>query len=295
MKKVLVIVGSTATGKSDLAIELLKEFNGEIISGDSIQIYQGLDIGSAKISKDYLLKYPHHLIDILSPFDSYSVYDFQKNARDKIKEISLKNKLPIIAGGTGLYIKATIYDYEFSTKENHSFESDLDNESLWLRLKELDPLSADKIHPNNRVRVLRAINIALEGVKKSELESKQKKEKIYDVLMIGIKKDREILYQNIEKRIDKMFEQGLLQEVENLLKQGLDFSYQSLKGIGYKEFKEYFENTISLNEVRNLIIRNSKRFAKRQETWFKNQEQVEWYEFDDILNIKKRVKEWLNE
>lgn len=294
MTKVVVVVGATASGKSSLGIELAKRFNGEIISGDSVQVYKSLDIGSAKIDDDKGIK--HHLIDILNPDENYSVYNFQQNARLKISEISSNGKVPIIVGGTGLYIKACLYDYEFTDnqEEINLFEG-VDNETLYQRLQEIDFEASKKIHVNNRQRIVRALNICQASeLTKSQIENLQQHQRIYDVLMIGIKKDRAILYQDIEKRVAQMFEQGLLDEVKSLLARGLNFNHQALKAIGYKEFEAYFNSEIDLDEVKRLIIRNTKRYAKRQETWFNNQEKVSWY-FKIDENLFKEVENFLNE
>lgn len=292
MTKVLVVVGATASGKTSLGLELAKRFNGEIISGDSVQVYRGLDIGSAKIQD--MQGITHHLIDCLDADQEYSVFQFQQEARKKIAEITARNKIPILVGGTGLYLKACLYDYQFQQEDIKLDLNHLSNQELYDRIQALDPKSLEKIHINNRQRLLRALQICLSGQSKSEREEKQEHKRIYDVLMIGIKKDRKQLYQDIEKRVDEMFELGLVEEVESLLKQGIGFHHQSLKAIGYKEFSDFFKQEISIEEVKQFIIRNTKRYAKRQETWFNNQEEVYWVQTIDETVFEK-VGQFLNE
>ena len=297
MKKVLVIVGPTAIGKSSFAIEATKRFDGEIISGDSIQIYRGLDIGSGKVSEQERKMAVHHLIDTKNPHERYSVKEFQEDCRRLIDDIAGRGKMPIICGGTGLYIKAALYDYEFKEEERQMdlFE-DIDDDTLYEKLKQVDPVSAEKIHPHNRRRVVRALNIYYQNNEaKSSIEKRQTHTRIYDTLYIGLTAKRETVYQNIEKRVSKMFEQGLEQEIKNLLASGVDFDSEAFKGIGYKEFKEYFQGNMTLAEVKDLIIRNSKKYAKRQYTWFNNQEEVSWFERDDWEEAFRQIGEWYHE
>lgn len=293
MKKILVIVGPTAVGKTSFGIKCANEFNGEIISGDSIQIYKGLDIGSGKATKQELAIAKHHLIDIKEPNETYSVKEFQELSRLKIDEITDLNKLPIIVGGTGLYIKACLYDYTFldeDEKDNEYLE--LSNEQIYDILKQKDPKALEKIHINNRRRLVRALNIVEKhatGI--SQIKDKQEHKCIYDALIIGLTNSREELYKGIDKRVDKMIEDGLVEEIKSLLDKGINFSNQSMQAIGYKEFKEYFENKKSLEECVELIKRNSHHFAKRQYTFFNNQLNVKW--FDNINEALNEVQQWL--
>ena len=293
MKKVLVIVGPTAVGKTSFGIKCANEFNGEIISGDSIQIYKGLDIGSGKATKQELAIAKHYLIDIKEPNETYSVKEFQELSRLKIDEITDLNKLPIIVGGTGLYIKACLYDYTFldeDEKDNEYLE--LSNEQIYDILKQKDPKALEKIHINNRRRLVRALNIVEKhatGI--SQIKDKQEHKCIYDTLIIGLTNSREELYKGIDKRVDKMIEDGLVEEIKSLLDKGINFSNQSMQAIGYKEFKEYFENKKSLEECVELIKRNSHHFAKRQYTFFNNQLNVKW--FDNINEALNEVQQWL--
>lgn len=293
MEKVLVIVGPTAVGKSSFGIKCAENFNGEIISGDSIAIYRGLDIGSAKPDIDEQNKVKHYLIDIKDPDDNYSVKQFQELSRHYIDQISKDNKLPIIVGGTGLYIKASLYDYVFfdEEKEDNQYE-DLSNQEIYERLKQVDPKALEKIHINNRKRLIRALNIYEKNNKGiSEIKDSQEHKPIYDCLIIGLTTDRETLYKRINDRVDKMIDDGLIQEIKDLLDKGITFDNQSMQGIGYKELRDYFEGNRTLEECVEDIKRNSRHFAKRQYTFFNNQLDVKW--FDNEIDALDEVKRWL--
>lgn len=295
---VLCIVGPTAVGKTKMSIELAKQLNGEIISGDSMQIYRGMDIGTAKATMDERQGIPHHLIDEKNPDEPYSVAAFQQTVRAKMEEIKSRGKLPIIVGGTGLYIKSVLYDYEFAG-ESESKEIDeakyghLSNEELHAKLAAVDEAGAKDIHPNNRKRVIRALEIyETSGVKKSEMIEKQEHKMIYDACLIGLTDDRTVLYDRINKRVDVMYETGLVEEVKALFDQGIPAESQSIRAIGYKELYDYFKGLISLEESKELIKRNSRRYAKRQYTWFNNQMDVTWFKVD-VQHFDKTVKEVL--
>ena len=296
---VLCIVGPTAVGKTRMSIELAKALNGEIISGDSMQIYRGMDIGTAKATLEERQGIVHHLIDEKNPDEPYSVAAFQQTVRAKIEEIKSRGKLPIIVGGTGLYIKSVLYDYEFAG-ESESKEVDemkyghLSNEELHAKLAEIDEAGAKAIHPNNRKRVIRALEIyETSGIKKSEMIEKQEHKLIYDVCLIGLTDDRKVLYDRINQRVDKMYETGLVEEVEVLFKQGIPSDAQSIRAIGYKELYDYFNGLISLEESKELIKRNSRRYAKRQYTWFNNQMDVVWFDVD-VKHFDVTIQEVLN-
>ena len=295
---VLCIVGPTAVGKTKMSIELAKQLNGEIISGDSMQIYRGMDIGTAKATMDERQGIPHHLIDEKNPDEPYSVAAFQQTVRAKIEEIKSRGKLPIIVGGTGLYIKSVLYDYEFAG-ESESKEIDeakyghLSNEELHAKLAAVDEAGAKDIHPNNRKRVIRALEIyETSGVKKSEMIEKQEHKMIYDACLIGLTDDRTVLYDRINKRVDVMYETGLVEEVKALFDEGIPAESQSIRAIGYKELYDYFKGFISLEESKELIKRNSRRYAKRQYTWFNNQMDVTWFKVD-VQHFDKTVQEVL--
>lgn len=296
---VLCIVGPTAVGKTKMSIELAKKLNGEIISGDSMQIYRGMDIGTAKATMDERQGIPHHLIDEKNPDEPYSVAAFQQTVRAKMEEIKSRGKLPIIVGGTGLYIKSVLYDYEFAG-ESESKEIDeakyghLSNEELHAKLAAVDEAGAKDIHPNNRKRVIRALEIyETSGVKKSEMIEKQEHKMIYDACLIGLTDDRTVLYDRINKRVDVMYETGLVEEVKALFDEGIPAESQSIRAIGYKELYDYFKGFISLEESKELIKRNSRRYAKRQYTWFNNQMDVVWFDVD-VKHFDVTIQEVLN-
>ena len=293
MQKVLVIIGPTAVGKTTFGIECAKAFDGEIISGDSIQIYKGLDIGSAKPTKKERSLAIHHLIDIVDPKGSYSVRQFQQLTRECIDQIGSEGKLPIIVGGTGLYIKAALYDYVFyeEEEEDEQFE-DLSNQELYDLLKEKDPAALEKIHINNRKRLVRALNIYNKhhtGI--SQIKARQQHKPLYDCLIIGLTADRDELYRRIDNRVDQMISDGLVNEIESLLKQGVTFDDRCMQGIGYKEWKEYFVGEKTAEECIEQIKINSRHFAKRQYTFFRNQLDVKWS--SDISEARKEVEKWL--
>ena len=279
MKKVLVIAGPTASGKTSFSIELAKRINTEIISGDSIQVYKGFDIGSGKVTEAEKEGVPHHLIDILEPGTQYSVKDFQKEARTLIDNSS---KPMIIAGGTGLYLKACLYDYVFTDEEASPRNEKYDqytNHELYEMLVERDPVQAEKIHENNRQRVLRSLTVLDNtGKRQSEIIDEQNHEPIYDFFIAGCTMAREELYERINLRVKMMIEKGLEQEVKGLLDKGIAFEDPAMKGIGYREWADYFDGNLSITEVEALIARNSRRYAKRQYTWLNHQMPVHWFD-----------------
>ncbi|MBO7676081.1 MAG: tRNA (adenosine(37)-N6)-dimethylallyltransferase MiaA [Erysipelotrichaceae bacterium] len=294
MQKVLVIVGPTAVGKTDFGIECANTFDGEIISGDSIQIYKGLDIGSAKPDKEELSRAKHYLIDIKEADEKYSVKQFQELGRKCIEDISSRGKLPIIVGGTGLYIKACLYDYVFFDEQEEDYQyPDLSNEQLYELLRQKDPEALEKIHINNRKRLIRALNIYEKHNKGiSEIKKQQEHKPIYDCLIICLTAEKQILYQRINDRVDKMISDGLIKEIDGLLSKGISFENQSMQGIGYKEFKAYYDKEKSLEECVEDVKKNSRHFAKRQYTFFNNQLDVNW--FDDRKEALKLIERWMN-
>ena len=273
---ITVIVGPTAVGKSKLAIELAKRMNAEIISGDSVQVYKHLDIGSAKITVDEQEGIVHHLIDVYDLETPYSVADFQREVRAKIKEIEARGHSVIICGGTGFYLKAALFNYVFEHQGRQlDFESSLQektNEELYHWLQDIDPESAAKFHPNNRVRVLRALGYYLQTGEVISKES-SKDEPLYEAVFIGLSMERELLYKRINQRVDQMMSQGLLREVE-----GLMASQEHIQAIGYNELFDYLNGMTSLDEAVELIKQHSRQLAKRQWTWFRNQMPVHWLE-----------------
>lgn len=298
--KVISIVGPTAVGKTKLSIEVAKKYNGEIISGDSMQVYRGMDIGTAKIKPEEMQHIPHHMIDIKNPDEDFSVADFQYYVQKYIKEITSRGRVPIIVGGSGLYIQSVLNDYHFSEeKRDEELTNKLEEEMkqngiepLYQRLIEIDPVQAEKIHPNNYRRVIRALEVFEKtGLTMTEYQQQQSGDSPYNSILIGLEMERELLYDRINKRIDKMIQEGLLYEVKTLLDNGYE-NYQSMKAIGYKELIPYLKGDSSLEESIELLKRNSRRYAKRQYTWFKNKMDVNWYTITP-QNINDKFQEIL--
>ena len=301
-EKVVVLIGPTAVGKTNLSIELAKRFNGEIISGDSMQIYKGMDIATAKITTEEMQGVPHHLIDIVEPDESFSVAQFQELVREKITEITARGRLPIIVGGTGLYIQSVLYDYQFQeTASDTDFRSELEiladkegTEIIHSMLNKVDPEAAENIHHNNVRRVIRALEVHhVTGKKMSDLQKEQKSELLYDAKVIGLTMDRELLYQRINLRVDQMVNQGLLDEVAHFYNKGLR-NCQSIQAIGYKELFHYMDGNQSLEDSIEELKQNSRRYAKRQLTWFRNKMSVKWFDMTDsvkIGDITKKIAE----
>ena len=278
-EKVLVIAGPTAVGKTDLSIKLAKELNGEIISTDSMQIYKYMDIGSAKITKEEMCGVPHHMIDVVDPSTPFSVADYKEMAQKCIDDIISRGKLPILTGGTGLYINALTCNMNFTEAENDlKYRSELEelaekhgNEYIHNMLKDIDPISYKEIHYNNRKRVIRALEVY--KLTKKPFSSFNAGEEFYngpyDVTYYVLNMDREKLYNRINLRVDMMMDKGLLEECIKLKEMGYNSSVQSMQGIGYKEIFYYLENKISINEAVEMIKQGSRNYAKRQLTWFR--------------------------
>lgn len=292
MKKVLVIAGPTAVGKTSFSVQIAKKLNAEIISGDSIQVYKGFDIGSGKVTEEEKEGIVHHLIDIRDPHDPYSAADFQKMAREIIDQT---DGVSIICGGTGLYLKSCLYDYTFNEESGMFANEDLEkftNEELYAKLLETDPVQAEKIHPNNRRRVLRSLTIAeRSGKTQSAIEADQKHEMIYDAFIAGCTMEREKLYARINRRVEMMFEAGLENEVAALLEKGVSFSDPAMKGIGYREWVGYFQGNMSIEEVKEEIQKHSRQFAKRQYTWLNHQMPVHWFDISDPDGYNRMMNE----
>ena len=294
MKKVIVITGPTGVGKTKLSVELAKKYNVEIINADAMQVYKNLDIGTAKIKEAEKEGVPHHLFDIKDVYEDYSIYDYQKDCRQKLEEIWKKNKVPILVGGTGLYIKSALYDYKLEEKEEE-IDNYLDktNEELYQELIELDDKARDKIDLNNRRRIINAINhYKNTGVSITENKTNTL---LYDSLFIGLTTDRDNLYNIINNRVDKMIEEGLIEEVKSFYQQNI-FTKPLTGGIGYKELYSYFDGTNSLKEAIDLIKRNSRRYAKRQYTFFNHQLPVKWFntDYDNFDNTVKEVCNYID-
>lgn len=286
MHMIYLIVGPTGSGKTEVAKQLSDYFNAPIINADAFQIYKGMDIGTAKIGKDDPYYRRHYLLDIKDPSESFSVMEYQKLFRKTVDELLKSNQNIIVCGGTGLYIRASIYDYTFNEEEVIVDDSlnDLSNEELYSLLQKLDYEATLNIHPNNRKRVLRAINIAKnQRETKSENISKQKHELVYkDVEILMLNPKREELYENINKRVDKMFELGLVDEVKQLLNK-YQLSTTAKAAIGYKEVIDYLNNFLSKDECIGLIKKRTRNYAKRQVTFFKNQFELKMFSSKEEL------------
>ena len=283
-KAVICIVGPTASGKTGLSIQLAKRINGEIISADSMQIYKGLDIATAKVTKVEMQEVPHHLIDICDIDESFSVADFKDMCYDKIDEIISRNNIPIIVGGTGLYLSAVVNNMDFPKQELdteyreylYELAKVKSNEYIYNMLKEVDPKSAEEIHPNNLKRVIRALEIAkIEGMLKSEHMQNEKNRIVeqdipYNFYIFYLDFDRETLYGRINKRVDIMLESGILSEAKKVYDRKLPSNCTCMQAIGYKEFFPYFEGKISLEEAVEKLKLETRKYSKRQETYFKN-------------------------
>jgi tRNA dimethylallyltransferase len=276
---ILVIAGATGTGKSELAIELAKKVDGEIINADAFQVYQELSIATAKPTLSMRKVVPHHLFDFVPLNEDYDVERYQKELRNALNEVLSRGKTPIIAGGSGLYLRASLFDYSFSEKPREIDESKYEafsNEELHAKLEAIDPEEAMKIHPNNRRRVLRAIEIyEQEGKKKSELISMQEHRPIFDCRFFGLKPDRESLYEKVEKRVDRMFEEGLVEETLPLIEK-YGRSPHAFQAIGVKELFPYLDGEISLQEAKDSIKKNTRHYIKRQDTFFAHQFEIDW-------------------
>ena len=289
---VVAIVGPTAVGKTALSIRLAKMLDGEIINGDSMQVYKGLDIGTAKITNEEMDGVVHHLLDIKEPTESFSVAEYQQLVRTKIDEINARGKMPIIIGGTGLYVQSVLYDFQFNEKQvdenaRAAYYAQLEKlgpEAMHERLKQVDPAAAADIHPNNTRRVIRALEMAeLAGDSRASEEHQRGDVPMYNHLIIGIDMDRVKLYERINLRVDMMMEQGLLEEARNLYDANIRDT-QSVKAIGYKELFAYFDGRSTLEEAIEAIKQNSRRYAKRQLTYFRNKMDIQWigHDYDEV-------------
>lgn len=293
----IIVGGATATGKSHLAIELAKRLGGELISADSMQIYKGMDIGTAKETGDIGVK--QHLIDVVNPDEPFTVVDFKNLALEKISEIRSRGNIPIIVGGTGLYMDSLLYKMEYGggATENLELKASLElelaekgAEYMHARLKELDPISADKYHHNNTIRVIRALYVVLNTGKRISDQSAEFCP-VEPVTMFITKRNRDLLRKRITLRIDQMIEEGLEAEVKSLLDKGYGFDLQSMLAIGYKEWKGYFEGEQTIDEVKEQIDINTRQYAKRQDTWFNNR----YKEIAHFVDMQKPLDQVVDE
>ena len=282
--KVIVICGPTASGKTSLSISLAKKINGEIVSCDSMQIYKEMDIGSAKPTVEEMQEIKHYLVDFVSPEKRYSVSEYKEDASKAIEEIINKCKTPIIVGGTGLYLNSLIYNIQYNEMEvDLNYRRELEKEAeeyglevLYNRAKEIDPEAMEKVSANDKKRITRVLEIYnATGRNKTELEKKSRKEVPYNYLIFGINMERSILYDRINKRVDIMLEQGLIEEVKNLINKYSNMP-TAMQGLGYKEVKEFLDGNISKEEMIEKIKMETRRYAKRQITWFKRIENIIW-------------------
>ncbi len=306
-KRLIIINGPTAVGKSRAAVGLAQKIGGEIISADSMQVYKGMDIGTAKITKEEMGQIPHHLIDIIDPDEAFGVLKFKELAEKKIDEITLRGRVPIICGGTGFYIQAVLYDVNFEEYDDekaleirNKLEAELDaNGSLCLfeRLKKIDPVYAEIIHPNNTKRLLHALEFyELTGRKMSDHNIEQREnESPYDFRYFVLIDDRARIYERINERVDIMVKSGLAGEVRSLLDKGYGEDLPSMLGIGYKEFADHFRGRVSFDEAVENIKKETRHYAKKQMTWFKREKKVEFVDIGQFKSVEDLVQHLYNE
>lgn len=300
MNPLVIIAGPTAVGKSDFAVKLAKVINGEIISADSMQVYKGMDIGSAKITKDEMQGINHYLIDVLDPFEDFNVAVFQSMAKEAANLIISKGKIPILCGGTGFYIQSLLYgiDFDESQGTDPSFrktvEDRIENEgidSVYDELMSVDPEACAYIHKNNTMRVVRALSFFYETGKKISEHNKDQhnKKPVFNAAYFVLNDERGKIYERIDKRVDKMLENGLIDEVTSLKARGLSTSNISMLGLGYKEIMAYLDKEISFEEAVYRIKRDSRHFAKRQLTWLRREKEVIWLNKQDFDYSDERL------
>jgi tRNA dimethylallyltransferase len=303
----VVICGPTATGKTDTAVQIAKTMGGEIVSADSMLVYRGMDIGTAKPTPSQMCGIPHHLIDIIEPDQEYNAALFQEQARIVITDIIKRNKLPLLVGGTGLYIRAVIDNYDFSgARGSDLFRKALQEEAaehgnalLHQRLHNIDPGAASKLHPNDSRRIIRALEVyKLTGMPISSFHKIDEPSRpFYDLQMFGLTLDRAKLYLRIEQRVDQMIQAGLVDEVQGLLNRGISPELSAMRGLGYKEIAEYLAGSLPLAKAIEMLKRNTRRFAKRQMTWFRRDKRIRWLDPDQddvpgaiILEISRFIE-----
>lgn len=291
-RPLIILTGPTAVGKTKLSIDLAKAMGGEIVSADSIQVYRHMDIGSAKVTKSEMEGVPHHLIDVLDPTEEFNVVIFQKMAKEAVEGILNRGHIPVVVGGTGFYIQALAYDIDFTENDqDRTLRLELERiagekggEYLHKMLEEVDPAAADQIHANNIKRVIRAIEFYRQtGTRISEHnEAERKKSSPYQLFYYVLNTHRSILYNRVERRVEQMMEQGLLEEVKKLAAMGCARDMVSMQGLGYKELLDHLEGQCTLEEAVYTIKRDTRHFAKRQLTWFKREKDVRWLNLPDF-------------
>lgn len=306
LKKVIAVCGPTASGKTVLAIEIAKKFDGEIVSCDSMQIYKYMDIGTAKATEMEQKAVKHHMIDFLEPKVKYSVADFVVRARACIDDIISRGKVPILAGGTGLYLDSVLNNIAFDDfgsdpkfrEEMELLAKEKGNDAVHKLLVEKDSEAAQKIHPNNLRRVIRALEVChLTNKTFTEVNEESRHETVYDALVFAIDTDREVLYGRINDRVDRMIEEGLVDEVKRLCEMGIGRDTTAMQAIGYKEVLEYLKGNLNIDETMELIKQESRRYAKRQMTWFRRNEKINWVRLDEndgLKNIFEKCKQFLD-
>lgn len=304
MKKIplIILTGPTAVGKTDLSIKLSKSLNAEIISADSMQIYKYMDIGSAKVTKEEMDGVVHYMIDEVTPDVPFSVSEFQMRSEKYIEEINKKGKNVLITGGTGLYLNSLIYNMDFAkSNANNEIREKLEQELaengidyMHEKLRGLDEEAANRIHKNNTKRVIRAIEVCMSGQKMNDFSKDLRYNEKYKPIIIVLNRDREVLYQRINKRVDIMLENGLLDEVKELLKMGYTKDMISMQGIGYKEMIKYLDGEYTYDEAIEIIKRDSRRYAKRQLTWFKRYQDAKWFNLDKYQDIEILKEDIIN-
>lgn len=300
MENLIVLTGPTGIGKTEISLNLAKEYNCEIISCDSMQIYRDLNIGTAKISLENT-DIPHHMIDIVNPDEDFSVAEFQEKAKKLITAINNRKKVPMLVGGTGLYINSIVYNLEFAnTTKNYDYRNklieiskDKEDDFLHDKLKNLDPEEAKKIHPNNRQRIIRALEIIENGEEKGNKFREENKD--YNLIYLGLNMDREKLYERINKRVLYMIDKGLIDEAKYAIeKYNLNRDSQSMKAIGYREIFDYLDEICNLDYTIEEIQKDSRHYAKRQLTWFRRDKRIKWFDAEDE-NLLEKMKDYIGE
>ena len=302
----IILTGPTAVGKTDLSIQLAKAVDAEIVSADSMQIYKYMDIGSAKVTEEEMQGVKHYLVDEIEPDMPFSVSEYKRMAEEYIDEISSRGKNVIVTGGTGLYLNSLIYDMDFGKSDaNQELREELNKELeengpayMYEKLVSLDKEAAERIHPNNTKRAIRAIEVAMSGEKMNDFSKDLRYNKKYRPIIIVLNRDRQALYDRINLRVDIMLKNGLIEEVKGLLEKGYTKDIISMQGIGYKEIIKYFDGEYTLDEAIEIIKRDSRRYAKRQLTWFRRYEDAKWFEidkFDSAEELKDAVVSYVKE
>ena len=297
--KLIILAGPTASGKTSVSIDLAKRIGGEIVSADSMQVYRGMDVGTAKIKADEMQGVKHYLINVLDPTEDFNIVKFQNMVKYSIEEIKQNGHIPILVGGTGFYIQSVIYDIDFDKQDDNgdirkALEEEYDKmgaDFMYEKLKKIDSVSAENIHKNNKKRIIRAIEYFLinNALISAHNESQRKKDSPYDFRFFVLNPPRDILYDRINQRVDKMVEEGLVEEVKDLKNSGLSIENISMQGIGYKEILEYLDGEITLDEAVDKIKQNTRHMAKRQVTWFKREKDVIYINPFEFENNEKLV------